>query len=67
MEYDEMKIGGQIRKYRNNMGLSQEQLAEKIYVSRRFLTGKTEFPIVKDTTPDITNPRLYRTAKDIKA
>ncbi len=44
MEYDEMKIGGQIRKYRNNMGLSQEQLAEKIYVSRRFLTGKRSFP-----------------------
>ena len=24
--------------------------------------GKAEFPIVKDTTPNITNPRLYDTA-----
>ena len=24
--------------------------------------GNVEFPIVKDTTPNITNPRLYDTA-----
>ena len=29
--------------------------------------GHQENPIVKDTTPNMTNPRLYRTAKDIKA
>ena len=29
---------------------------------RRYPTGKLEFPIVKDTTPKITNPRLYDTA-----
>ena len=26
------------------------------------LPGSAEFPIVKDTTPNITNPRLYDTA-----
>lgn len=35
----EMKIGTQIRKYRNNMGFSQEQLAEKIYVSRQTVSN----------------------------
>lgn len=35
----EMKIGTQIRKYRNNMELSQEQLAEKIYVSRQTVSN----------------------------
>lgn len=29
-----MEIGKQIRKYRSEAGLSQEMLAEKIYVSR---------------------------------
>ena len=26
------------------------------------LTGKAEFPIVKDTTPNMMNPRLYTTS-----
>ena len=29
-----------------------------------FQNGKVEFPIVKDTTPNMTNPRLYGTTKD---
>ncbi len=28
---------------------------------------KMEFPIVKDTTLNMMNPRLYRTTKEIKA
>lgn len=38
-EIKEMKIGSQIRKYRNNMELSQEQLAGKIYVSRQTISN----------------------------
>ena len=29
---------------------------------RRFMAGKAEFPIVKDTTPNMMNPRLYTTS-----
>ena len=28
----------------------------------QYQSGRMEFPIVKDTTPNITNPRLYDTA-----
>jgi len=31
-------------------------------VIKESANGKKEFPIVKDTTPNITNPRLYDTA-----
>lgn len=57
-----MEVGAQIKKYRSSMGISQEELAEKVYVSRQFLIGKREFPIVKDTTPNMMNPRLYTTS-----
>ena len=33
-----------------------------MYQEQPFQNGKAEFPIVKDTTPNITNPRLYDTA-----
>lgn len=37
-----METGKQIRKYRSEAGLSQEMLAEKIYVpDRRYQTGRT--------------------------
>lgn len=40
-----MEVGAQIRKYRSGMGLSQEELAEKVYVSRQTVsnweTGKS--------------------------
>ena len=40
-----MELGGQIRKYRDALGLSQEELAEKIFVTRQSVsnweTGKT--------------------------
>ena len=32
------------------------------YAPHLFHNSKKEFPIVKDTTPNITNPRLYDTA-----
>ena len=34
-----MEVGAQIRKYRSNMGISQEQLAEKVYVSRQTVSN----------------------------
>lgn len=34
-----MEIGSQIKKYRNEMGLSQEELAEKVYVSRQTISN----------------------------
>ena len=30
-----------------------------MYHEQQFQNGKAEFPIVKDTIPNITNPRLY--------
>ena len=29
---------------------------------KQYLVGKMEFPIVKDTTPNMMNPRLYTTS-----
>lgn len=34
-----MEIGAQIKKYRNNMKISQEELAEKVYVSRQTISN----------------------------
>lgn len=34
-----MELGGQIRKYREGMGLSQEELAEKIFVTRQSVSN----------------------------
>ena len=34
-----MEIGAQIKKYRSNMGISQEELAEKVYVSRQTVSN----------------------------
>ena len=34
-----MEIGTQIKKYRNHMGISQEELAEKVYVSRQTISN----------------------------
>ena len=62
-----MQIGENIRKYRKAKNMTQEEMAKRLGGRRRLISGRTEFPIVKDTTPNMTNPRLYRTAKDIKA
>lgn len=34
-----MEIGRQIRKYRQELKMSQEELAEKVFVTRLFLTS----------------------------
>ena len=35
-----------------------------VFPRRRCRSGKVEFPIVKDTTPNMMNPRLYTTSYD---
>ena len=60
---DQIKIGIFLKELRKEKKLTQEQLAEKLNVSGgRYLVGKREFPIVKDTTPNMMNPRLYTTS-----
>lgn len=34
-----MQVGNQIKKYRDQLHLSQEQLAEKIYVTRQTISN----------------------------
>lgn len=34
-----MELGNQIRKYRNGLALSQDALAEKVYVSRQTISN----------------------------
>ena len=34
-----MEIGNQIRKYRTNLNLSQDELADKIYVTRQTISN----------------------------
>lgn len=46
--------------YRRKRKITQEQMAEELGdPGRRFQSGRQEFPVVKDTTLNITNPRLY--------
>ena len=62
------QVGRNIHTLRKQQGLTQEQLADSVKVSFQAVSnGRMEFPIVKDTTPNMTNPRLYRTTKEIKA
>ena len=35
-----------------------------VFLKGLFQNGKREFPIVKDTTPNMMNPRLYTTSYD---
>lgn len=39
MALDELEISIQIKKYRSDMGISQEKLAEKVYVSRQTVSN----------------------------
>lgn len=39
MALEELQIGTQIRKYRSHMGISQDTLAEKVYVSRQTVSN----------------------------
>lgn len=38
-EVNQVEISAQIKKYRNTMGLSQEDLAERIYVTRQTISN----------------------------
>ena len=61
---DLVKIGSYSAEKRKKLGMTQKQLAEKLGKSDKssqFPNGNVEFPIVKDTTPNITTPRLYGT------
>ena len=56
-----MEVGAQIRKYRSNMGISQEQLAEKVYVSRQTVSNWE----TNKNYPDIHSLLLLSTLFDI--
>ena len=44
---------------RKARGMTQEELAARLSISRQAVSKwRQEFPIVKDTTPNITNSRL---------
>ena len=52
-------LGEVIKRYRTQRKMTQEFVAESLGVTRQaYQNGKVEFPIVKDTTPNITNSRL---------
>ena len=57
-------LGETLKRRRTACKMTQEFVAEALGVSRQAVSpsGNPEFPIVKDTTPNITNPRLYDTA-----
>ena len=58
-----MSVGENIAYFRKKLGLTQEMLSSVSVLRRKpFQSGRTEFPIVKDTTPNMMNPRLYTTS-----
>ena len=62
-EIDNQKFGRFVAALRKEKGYTQKELAEKLFfLIRRYQNGNVEFPIVKDTTPNMMNPRLYTTS-----
>ena len=57
---DKKKFGAFVAALRKEKGITQKELSEQLCISDK-ANGKREFPIVKDTTPNITTPRLYGT------
>ena len=56
-------IADKIKNARTIKNLHRNRLLKiSMFPGRLFLTGKMEFPIVKDTTPNMMNPRLYTTS-----
>ena len=54
-----MNFSEKLIRLRKREGISQEELASYLEVSRQAVSRwEQEFPIVKDTTPNITNSRL---------
>ena len=59
----EINIAGAITRKRKEKGITQEELAcYMAFLKHLCQNGKQEFPIVKDTTPNMMNPRLYTTS-----
>ena len=58
------KSGALIRRLRLGKDMTQSGHSPRNSVSsfRRCPNGSAEFPIVKDTTPNMMNPRLYTTS-----
>ncbi len=56
-------LGEVIKRYRTQRKMTQEFVAESLGVSRQAVSKwESGFPIVKDTTPNMMNPRLYTTS-----
>ncbi len=64
-----MEVGAQIKKYRSNMGISQEELAEKVYVSRQTVsnweTGKN-YPDIHSVLPWILAVNMTRLVPSLR-
>ena len=62
---DARYTGEQIAAARRAKGLTQKQLADALGVTDKAVSKweRGEFPIVKDTTPNMMNPRLNITSK----
>ena len=61
-ELNKQAFGAFLAQLRREKGWTQKDMAEKLYVSDKAVSKWSgEFPIVKDTTPNITTPRLYGT------
>lgn len=61
MDATEMELAGQIKKHRQALGISQEALAEKIYVSRQTISNWE----TARTYPDVQSLLLLSVAFDI--
>lgn len=61
MEGTNMEIEKKLKEARANAGLTQEQVVEKIIVSRQTISNwERGISIVKDTTLNMMNLRLYK-------
>ena len=59
----EINIGRVLIKNRHKRALHRMNwLTIWVFLKGLFQNGKREFPIVKDTTPNMMNPRLYTTS-----
>ena len=59
----DINLGENLKTLRIRSRRTLEDVAEIIDVSRQSVSsGNREFPIVKDTTPNMMNPRLYTTS-----
>jgi len=58
-----MELGAQIKKFRTEMAISQDELAEKVFVSRQSIsnweTGKT-YPDIKSLLQLLFRPYRWR-------